>query len=100
MNTKQVLQAAYDLIGDKRRWTQGQFARDVSGSSVPPNDPRAVCWCGGGAIMKVSRDNDMAWTALQYACSFKYKENIVGVNDEQGYAAIRRMFRKAIKEVS
>lgn len=99
MNTKEVLQAAYDLIGDKRRWCQGELARDCSGNGVLPTSQEAVAWCAMGALLKVGRSKK-AEVLLGLACINRYDTNDVCVNDNFGYAAIRRMFRKAIKEAS
>lgn len=52
----EILQEARELITPMKRWTQGTYARDSNGYSVTPNDPDAVCWCGWGAISKVSAD--------------------------------------------
>lgn len=99
MNTKEVLQAAYDLIGDKRRWCQGELARDCNGNGVLPTSQEAVVWCAMGALLKIGGCR-RAEVLLANACFDSHNTNDVCVNDNLGYAAIRRMFRKAIKEAS
>jgi len=96
--TKQILQEAYDLIGDKKRWTQNAYAKDEYGTTVDARSEQAVCWCAGGAITKAGDDfGNKAFYFLQGFCSDRYNMGIAYVNDQLGYAAIRRMFRKAIK---
>lgn len=51
---KEVLDSAIELIADPSRWTQKAHARDEQGRNVKPRDPRAVCWCGIGALAKCS----------------------------------------------
>lgn len=49
-----VLRNAADLIEPEGRWTQCAAARDGEGRKVTPGDPRAVEWCGAGAIRRVA----------------------------------------------
>jgi len=97
MNTKEVLQAAYDLIGDKKRWTQGENARDKDGCEVSERSLSAVSWCAIGAVYHVGGDYG-DYRCLSRQCVKRYERDAIDVNDEIGYAAIRRMLRKAIKE--
>jgi len=97
MKTKEALQAAYDLIGNKKKWTLGAYARDRDGCSIDTRDDEAVSWCAGGAIDKVGGSETSAFCDLGLVCSKKYGRGLSYVNDYLGYATIRRMFRKAIK---
>jgi len=51
----EVLDRAADLLTPEGAWTQGLFARDVTGYPLPAGfDAGAVCWCAVGAIEKVT----------------------------------------------
>ncbi len=50
MRIHDVLVAARAKIADPAHWTQGFWARTPNGVTCIPSDPRAVCWCVGGAI--------------------------------------------------
>ena len=52
--TKEILDAAADLIDQPGRWTQFAFARDAAGNEVNPKDPKAVSFDVIGAIKRVS----------------------------------------------
>lgn len=56
MNVADILDKAADLIEPEGAWTQGAFARTADGESCSSgsSDPRAVCWCVGGAINRAS----------------------------------------------
>ncbi len=46
-----ILQAM-EIIGDRKQWTKGQFARDSNGDEVGINSKDAVCFCSVGALDK------------------------------------------------
>src|SRR6185312_13307324 len=48
------LRALDALFSDESKWTQGYLARDANGIAVEFLHSDAVCWCLGGAAMKVS----------------------------------------------
>ncbi len=92
-----ILRHAYHLIDKKSRWCQGTSARDIDGKWCALRSDRAVAWCADGAIIRVSFGMDAAdrvygWLAQADDIDF------VEINDEQGYAAVRRLFRKAAKQ--
>jgi len=97
----QILEDAYHLLDDKRRWAQRALAQDADGA--PCNLFVAVSYCGLGAIaicgaQKSPEYEDQASRDLSLACRALFGEYPATVNDFLGYAAIRRAFRKAIKE--
>ena len=51
-----VLNAAADLLEKPGAWTQGEMARDESGSGVEERDPKAQCWCVIGAVARATTD--------------------------------------------
>ena len=46
-----ILQAM-EIIGDRKQWTKGEFARDSKGDEVGINNKSAVCFCSIGALDK------------------------------------------------
>ena len=52
-STKEILDAAADLLDRPGGWTQFAFARDGAGNEVHPKDPRAVAFDVLGAIKRV-----------------------------------------------
>lgn len=53
MEVADVLERAADLIEPEGAWTQGSFARTVTGFPVGFDTPAAKCFCTRGAIMRV-----------------------------------------------
>jgi len=100
MNTKETLQATHDLFDDKKRWCQGDYAQNENGSTATVHGTKAVRWCASGGMYKVAGARAFcdASELLKSVCKKKFSMNIQQVNDSLGYAAIRRMLRKAIKE--
>jgi len=41
-----------ELLSKAERWTQHAMARDHHGLKTDPKDPKAVCWCLMGAVIK------------------------------------------------
>lgn len=52
MTRIEMLRDVRSLLSDPERWTKGSFARDEGSCMVEPHDPKAVCWCPGGAAMR------------------------------------------------
>lgn len=50
--SEKILQAM-EIIGDRKRWTKGTFARDSNGVAINLWDSDAVCFCSIGALDKV-----------------------------------------------
>jgi hypothetical protein len=53
MTLHETLKAMRELIGDEKRWTQGEFARNDAGEVISINDPTATCFCLLGAFRRV-----------------------------------------------
>lgn len=105
---KDNLVAARDLLLDKRKWTQHEFARDERGDMTNPIDPRATCFCALGALYSVVGHNTMAseddddsfeqipgYSQLHTAAK-EWRTSIPDVNDERGYDAVLEMYGVAI----
>ncbi len=54
MTALEALIAARELISAPERWTQNAYARDRTGRPVLATGNRAVCWCGDGALYRVT----------------------------------------------
>jgi hypothetical protein len=60
---------ALDYI--KKGWTQGEFARDSKGDSVPSNSTAAVSWCTAGAL-------GMAYDVCKYMGALNKLAAVIG----------------------
>lgn len=97
----EVLIAAYHLLGSKDSWTQGTDARAADGRPVVPCDRDAVRWNVLGAVERVTEPGTLctkACDALYVAAKQLYGTNAWRVNEDHGYAAVCRMFRRAIRD--
>lgn len=87
------------LLDRRDRWTKNTYARSVTGRSVGPFSPRAVCFCLTGAIDRVYPDIGLGRrirTKLQISISKLYgTEDIVGFNDDPDTTFT--MVRKAVR---
>ena len=101
MDTVEILIQALGIISNPERWTQGTFARDITGDSRSYLSYAAVRFCAAGAIFKCIRwDGAFPVRAIQYldeAALQMASSNSVGVNDKLGHAAVIRMFERAIE---
>lgn len=90
----QILTEAQDLIRDKTRWTRGAYARDDHGEVVGAMNPRAVCWCFTGAIIKCGGGErfggGLADTLLQLFVG--ESAGPIHTNDDKGHDAVMALF--------
>lgn len=88
-----VLRRLRKLLNDKSRWTRCAMARNRDGKPVDPVAPEAVCWCLGGAYIKVDERSvkTEVWRLLseQYAPAY--------VNDVLGYEAVLALLDRTIE---
>jgi hypothetical protein len=89
---------AIDYI--RKGWTQGNYARNVTGSECDYDSLEATCWCAMGAIRAAYRVNFEGITALN--CLLKiisapHNYNIVDWNDSPNrtHAEVIEAFEKA-----
>lgn len=102
-----LVEEAYNLIGSRDRWTRRCNARDSDGNQIAFESEHAVRFCALGALSKVGKDKRQshkmrAYEALLNACRTLYGEHsIVHVNDddEYGYRDVRRVYRKAMRNL-
>lgn len=63
MTVVELLKAGQELISVPERWTQGVAARDANGVPINPRKEDACCWCSYGALLKVSDDAQLVYSA-------------------------------------
>lgn len=70
MTTKEALIAMRELLSDPKRWTKGALGRDSHGEKISAKSDMTVCWCLGGAALKIGKvaDYDLAMNALRKLC--------------------------------
>lgn len=56
MTVSEIREAAARLL--EQGWTQGYFAKDADGEACSGADPRAVCFCMAGALMRLAKQGD------------------------------------------
>jgi hypothetical protein len=100
-----VLREARALIADPDRWCQGYEAVDANGVFIDSTAPQAVRWCALGALGRVANRRQLRSTemldvdeALDEA-SRLYGKTVDHVNDEDGHAAVLRVYDAAIADV-
>jgi hypothetical protein len=77
------------------RWTQGAFARDSLGVSVPVGDDLAVCFCLVGAIGKLGLYDASAITRVLVRGGYGYEHGIVDFNDSHTFNEVLAVVREA-----
>jgi hypothetical protein len=105
MTDKEALTAARALIADPERWTTGAYARSAKGWRVKAGGKAAVCWCGIGALQRVTgelTDFDLpGYPYLRIAAHDLFGTGAVHkVNDNRalGHAAVLQVYDRAIAE--
>ena len=94
------LRAARDLISDPARWTQRTEARNRYGQPVRPDSPDAVCWCAGGARVKIVplRSRSEVRRALNHAAWSMGFGSPAVLNDTTDHSTVLAMFDLAIEK--
>ena len=101
--TLEILEEAYELLGDPKRWTIESYARDVHDSEAQISANDAVKFCAIGAISRVAMHEhsaharNAAWDMLDEAARRIYDLSIVNVNDSLGRRQVRAVYRAAIR---
>jgi hypothetical protein len=84
------------LIENPKAWTQGVPARDVEGTSVPPNNQQACKWCMLGALTKVTATYDSWQEAMgKIRDAMQGDVCIATFNDTHTHAEVLALLRKA-----
>ena len=92
------LRDARALITDPAQWTEHTYARDRYGRAVDPCQPEAVCWCAYGALDRQGADEcSDAREYLRAAAEVLFDSFPACVNDDDGHAAVLRMYDRAIE---
>jgi hypothetical protein len=114
-----ILLGARTLIAFPAHWTQHALARDIERNPMVPDDPRAVCFCADGALLKAAGTTSLqsglpkqddhyadyvrAVSAVEIATRQLFDiESYIEVNDDEvldiegGHAAVLRIFDRAI----
>lgn len=86
---------AWELLSDKRKWTQGALARSQSGEVCLVHSDVAESFCARGAIYRlygdcISPTNEACRVALQ-----RHQMGITFVNDMLGYDAVLSVLKEA-----
>ncbi len=96
-----LLTEARELITDPARWTQNVMARNAAGDKVHHCSTDATCWCGLGAMYRVTyhqaTSENPVWvkavTLLRANCTTRM---MVTENDSKGHEAMLTAFDRAI----
>jgi hypothetical protein len=95
-STYEILTNAQELISDKKRWTQGAYARDANGGKVGALNPNAVCWCWTGAVIKCGGGQTFG-AGLSGELLDLLKGETAGpvhTNDDKGHTAAMALFER------
>jgi hypothetical protein len=102
-NAVTVARDARALIVHPDRWTTGSYARTAIGTKCAPDDPLATRWCALGASYLALEGadpevSDAVESALRRAVRELWGDGRpAAVNDEQGHAAVLKMYDRAIE---
>lgn len=79
-----------ELLESPERWTREAVARDSKGLSTYAEDPKAVCWCLAGAILKCYPEG---FVAIMDTFRRLTKEPIGPWNDAHSHADVLSMVK-------
>ena len=101
---KKILREAYNIIRDKKRWTQGAFAKNEAGFAVGISIYNAHAFCLVGAIMRVTGlysfyGSSLAKRLTNAIVPKSYTGCQLGeYNDLVMHATLMRRIRQALKD--
>ncbi len=86
------------LLTPKKNWTQGFTARDKNGRRTTVNSDNAVCWCLGGALIKICKDSKVLSVMENKIDNSLPKgfNNYVKYNDNRSHRSVLKLIDKAI----
>jgi hypothetical protein len=93
VETIYALEEARELL--QHHWTQGSFARDIQGKSVPVHSDRAVSFDLLGAIARVSND-DSTYAEIFSCISECIEESLPQWNDTASQEEILGMLSEVL----
>ncbi len=81
-----ISKALLSLFKSKKRWIQGDYAKDEKNNDLLGDNPKAVCWCLAGAAQAVCLEKDgMSPThRAAIALGFPSASNMIAWNDTDG----------------
>ena len=102
---RQVLERALKIM--ESGWTQGHYAQNERGDPAAYWSKKAVSFCAVGAIYRATME---VTGRRNLRLALKFEEAIdrslkspfsclLVLNDEEGWAAVRRVLRKRLKEL-
>lgn len=93
-----LLEKAFALIRNKKRWCQHTTAKNKKGKDCLPRSKEAVQWCSYGALLRYSTDK----SPIQELAFEKLKQNCVGgpitTNDMCYFETVKDMWRNTINK--
>jgi hypothetical protein len=100
----QVIARALELIADEANWSQGAWARTVSGKPCPWVDQAAKSFCALGALNRAAFElvaeggYELAISAARQVVSARggSHAHLPEINDSEGHAVVIAMFRRAL----
>jgi len=97
----QIVEHARALISDEQHWCRGHFGEDRDGRAVSSMSPKALKWCGLGAMFaaayQLTHNLDAAHRLGHEALRPLYgPATLMHINDYQGHAAVLALFDEII----
>ena len=96
----EIIKEMQDLFRSRKRWVAGHFAVKKNGCSTKPINADACAWCFEGALEKCSfKSGNYAKTydLIEEVTAKKYSNTMIGVNDEEGFTAVKDCLKDAKK---
>lgn len=97
LRDSEYLEKAYKRLGRKAWWCLRFYAVDEDGARVDATSPRAVKWCGMGALVWAMEGNFHRAADLAHKWITEGHDGMVSTNDEKGYTAVRRLLKEAME---
>ena len=89
VDVKATLTEVKILYTDQSCWARDGYAFSDEKRPCDPTDPKAACWCLGGAIRKVLNIRVNGWLPDEILDAFKpYINNIASFNDHHTFEEV------------
>lgn len=101
---RHALVLARKLLSDPKKWIKGAYARSAANHVIRPTSKKAVCFCLSGAILRYTKDDDLAYDHAERAVkhvltrTFASTRSLAGFNDADStqHADVLRVLDRAI----